>query len=213
MILVSSVCPGGGVQLLCTGLKLFTGTFTTGMLNVSGEKVLAFPTTFFHTLVEKVKAVFFMGTGAYYLGLGFIIGVRYAAIICAGSFLSWFVIVPLLGGFSIDTLHGLNDHPEFTDTTAEQIFKFVPRNIGIGGIFAAGIISVLRMGKVIATALTQALGGLLKSKGSAGTPDRTDGHELFDDSAVGSADSVALWFYSGFRACGHAQSNRLRSAC
>ena len=199
LILVSSFVLAAVYNFLCTGLKLFTGTFTTGMLNVGGEKMLAFPTTFFHTLVEKVKAVFFMGTGAYYLGLGFIIGVRYAAIICAGSFLSWFVIVPLLGGFSIDTLHGLNDHPEFTDTTAEQIFKFVPRNIGIGGIFAAGIISVLRMGKVIATALTQALGGLLKSKGSAGTPDRTDQDMSYSTILLlGLLTSVALWFYFRF---------------
>ena len=67
-------------------------------LKVAGKEAveaLAFKSGLFETLTYKIKAIFFMGTGAYYLGLGFIIGLRYASIICAGSFLSYFVIVPL----------------------------------------------------------------------------------------------------------------------
>jgi putative OPT family oligopeptide transporter len=116
--------------------------------------------------------VFFMGTGAEFLGLGFIIGIRYASIICAGSFLSWFVIIPLLGPLGLEQLRLLN--PDIASGSAEDIFTAIPRNIGIGGIFTAGLLSILKMGKVIITALRQALGGLFAAKGAGGVHDRTD---------------------------------------
>ena len=84
------------------------------------------------------------------------------------------MIVPLLGQFDLNTLHMLNPHPKFTNAEAGSIFFYIPRNIGIGGIFAAGIISILKMSKVIVTALSQALGGLSKSRGADLTHDRTD---------------------------------------
>jgi len=125
VVLVYSFFLAMAYNFLSAGLKLFPDKFSTALV------------PYFSTVTSKVKAVFFMGTGAYYAGLGFIIGIRYAAIICAGSFLSWFVIVPLLGQFNIDTLHNLNPHPGFTTAEPADIFKYIPRNIGIGGIFAA----------------------------------------------------------------------------
>jgi len=181
-VLIYSFLLAMAYNFVSVALKVFTETFTTGMaalettkqgINASIE-TLAFKSEFFSQLTHKIKAVFFMGTGAYYLGLGFIIGIRYAAIICAGSFLSWFVIVPLLGQFDLNTLHLLNAHQKFTNTEAGSIFFYIPRNIGIGGIFAAGIISILKMSKVIVTALSQALGGLSKSRGAGATQDRTE---------------------------------------
>ncbi len=96
-----------------TGLRLFSDTFTTGMAKIEpigrmGAETLAFRTDLFDTLTNKVKAVFSMGAGAYYLGLGFIIGLRYASIICAGSFLSCFAIIPLLAQLDLDDLQKLN---------------------------------------------------------------------------------------------------------
>ncbi len=155
-------------------LKLFTGAFTTGMLAVQDrtEEVLAIPNSVFETLTQKVKAVFMMGTGAYYLGLGFILGLRYAAIICAGSFLSCFVIVPLMSPLGLEQLKALN--PTISSLAPEAIWKAIPRSIGIGGIFAAGLISIISMSKVIVTALRQALGGLFKSQGGSKLAERTD---------------------------------------
>lgn len=177
-ILVYSFILAAVFNFLSVGLKLFSDVFWTGQIAIKAGtetvKTLAFQTPFFEKLTYGVKAVFSMGTGAYYLGLGFIIGARYASIICAGSFLSWFVLVPLFGGFSMDQLHALNPDPEFTDTSAQSVFFYIPRSIGIGGIFAAGIISILKMGKVIVMALSQALGGLFKSKSDSSTVDRTD---------------------------------------
>lgn len=177
-VLIYSFLLAMAYNFVSVALKLFTETFTTGVAALESAKgsieTLAFKSEFFSQLTHKIKAVFFMGTGAYYLGLGFIIGIRYAAIICAGSFLSWFVIVPLLGLFDINTLHLLNAHPKFTNAEAGSIFYYVPRNIGIGGIFAAGIISILKMSKVIVTALRQAFGGLFASGGAGRTQDRTE---------------------------------------
>ncbi|MHC4943255.1 MAG: OPT family oligopeptide transporter, partial [Planctomycetota bacterium] len=164
-------------NFLSMALKLFPENFTTGIarIKVAGKEAvetLAIKTGLFEDLTYRIKAIFSMGTGAYYLGLGFIIGLRYASIICAGSFLSYFVIVPLLSKLPLEQLQMLN--PEIHSTSAEDIWHEIPRVIGIGGIFTAGILSILKMSKVIFQALTQALGGLFKSKGGPAAADRTD---------------------------------------
>ncbi len=177
-ILIYSFVLSAVYTFVATGLKLFSDVFTTGkaVLHPVGKasvETLAFGDTgLFATLTEKIKAVISMGAGAYYLGLGFIIGLRYASIICAGSFLSVLVITPLLGPLGIEQLHSIN--PAIESTDAHDIWYNGPRVIGIGAIFAAGLLSILKMGKVIVTALRQALGGLLSGKGSKAAPIRTD---------------------------------------
>lgn len=158
-VLIYSFIVGFAYNFLGGTMKLFSEVFTTSVIPM------------LHDLTHKAKAIFFLGTGAELLGLGFIIGLRYATIICAGSFLSWFVIVPLLGSLNLEQLAVLN--PAIKSAEAEQIFRAIPRNIGIGGIFAAGLISILKMGKVIVTALRQALGGLFAGSKS-GPSLRTD---------------------------------------
>jgi putative OPT family oligopeptide transporter len=163
---------------LATGLKLFSDVFTTGKAElhpvgkVSVETLAFGDTGLFATLTEKIKAVISMGAGAYYLGLGFIIGLRYASIICAGSFLSVLVITPLLGRLDLAQLQAIN--PAVASTDAGDIWYQIPRVMGIGAIFTAGILSILKMGKVIVTALSQAFGGLFKAKGGPTVHDRTD---------------------------------------
>jgi putative OPT family oligopeptide transporter len=180
-ILIYSFILSAVYTFLATGLKLFSDAFTTGMaaLHPAGKQAvhtLAFGDTgLFQTLTEKIKAVFSMGAGAYYLGLGFIIGLRYASIIFAGSVLSVLVITPLLGVFDLEQLKMLNPDAKFTEASAESIWYYIPRVIGIGAIFTAGVLSILKMGKVIVTALRQALGALFKSKGGpTAEPVRTD---------------------------------------
>ena len=160
MVLVYSFILGAAYNWMSSAMKLFTENFTTA----------AIPKL--HKLTHEVKAIFFLGTGAELLGLGFIIGIKYASIICAGSFLSWFVIIPILAPLDLAHLQLLN--PSIGSAEAEDIFRAIPRNIGIGGIFAAGLISIFKMGNVIITALRQALGGLIASKGTVAQEDRTD---------------------------------------
>ena len=108
------------------------------------------------TLADKAKVVLKINTGAAVLGLGYIIGLKYAAIICAGSLAVWLVIVPgmaLLWGDSV-----LNDwNPALTQTVSEmapeQIFANYAKSIGIGGIAMAGIIGIFRSWSIIRSAV------------------------------------------------------------
>lgn len=197
-VLIYSFALAALYNFLSVAMKLFTGHFTTGKLEVgSGEaarNILAFPSL--NSLTEKVKAVFTMGTGAFYVGLGYIIGLRYATIIMCGSIVSCFVIVPLFAGFDLDTLHKLNASTKFTDTEPETLFFYIPRTIGIGGIFAAGILSILKMSPIIVTALRDAIGGLIRGGDDHASTERTDrdiGYPaLF---LIGLAITVAMFFY------------------
>lgn len=108
---------------------------------------------------NDVKAVFTMNTSAAVLGLGYIMGLDYAAIIMAGSMVSFFVLVPLfayLGHFIPGAISV--GAPALSALPAEEIFGLYVRPIGIGGIFAAGVISILKMSGVIVEALRQAVG-------------------------------------------------------
>lgn len=175
-VLIYSFLIAVAYNFLSVAMQLFSKVFTTGTaaLVIGKETIESVAMPKLRGITENVKAVFDMGTSAAYLGLGFIIGLRYATIICCGSFLSCFVIVPLLANFDLPTLQLLNSHPKFTDTSAGAIFYYIPRTIGIGGIFAAGLISIIKMSKVIATALKEALGGLLKGQGQTTQAERTE---------------------------------------
>jgi putative OPT family oligopeptide transporter len=121
------------------------------------------------TLAEKAKLVFKVNSGAAVLGLGYIVGLRYAAIICAGSFLVWLLIIPLMSAFFGDVV--LNQwNPTITDTvgqmSAEDIFRNYARTIGIGGIAMAGIIGIIRSWGVIKSAVGLA-SRELKGKGAS----------------------------------------------
>ena len=99
-------------------------------------------------LAMKTKLVFSINTSAAVLGLGYIIGLKYAAIICAGSFLVWWVILPLLGTI-----------PEFAAVDPQLLFVNYGRNIGIGAIAMAGLIGIWKNKSVIASAF-----GLMKNE-------------------------------------------------
>ena len=129
-------------------------------------------------LTEKVKAVFTMNTSAAVLGLGYIMGLDYAAIIMAGSMISFFVLVPVFAylGQYIPGAISAGAEP-LRSLPPEQIFTLYVRPIGIGGIFAAGIISILKMSPVIGQATRQALGEVVRlARGKPGAVEeaRTD---------------------------------------
>ena len=111
------------------------------------------------TVAEKFKLVFKINTGAAVLGLGYIVGLKYAAIICAGSLAVWWIIVP---GMSLvwgdQVLNAWN--PEITtavkDMSPETIFSEYAKSIGIGGIAMAGIIGIVRSWGIIKSAVSLA---------------------------------------------------------
>ncbi len=127
-------------------------------------------------LAEQVKVVFKINIGAAVLGLGYIVGLKYASIIAIGSALVWFVIIPLLPFVSDTMATTLN--PAFTGSitalSPEEIFSKFGRHIGIGGIAMAGIIGIIRSWSIIKGAVglaAQEMGG--KNKASNNTVKRT----------------------------------------
>ncbi|MBP5170998.1 MAG: oligopeptide transporter, OPT family [Bacteroidales bacterium] len=141
--LIISGLIGGIYDFLVATFGAWTEVFST--------RVCAWGTA----LADKAKLVFSINTGAAVLGLGYIVGLKYAAIICAGSALVWFVIVPLLPFVGDDLLQVLN--PTITGTAAamspEQLFTSYARHIGIGGIAMAGILGIVKSWPVIKSAV------------------------------------------------------------
>lgn len=106
-------------------------------------------------LADNAKLVFKINIGAAVLGLGYIVGLKYAAIITVGSALVWFVIVPILPLATDSFATILN--PAFigsiSSLSPEEIFSTFARHIGIGGIAMAGIISIIKSWGIIKNAV------------------------------------------------------------
>lgn len=126
-------------------------------------------------LADKVKVVFKVNTGAAVLGLGYIIGLKYAAIICAGSFTVWFVLIPFISHFADGQTLAVGEGITvlLKDMTPEQIFSNYARHIGIGGIAMAGVIGIIRSSGIIKQALGLAVSELGGKKNVAGNVERT----------------------------------------
>ena len=107
-------------------------------------------------VAEKAKIVLKINTGAAVLGLGCIIGLKYAAIICAGSLAVWLLIIPGMSLVFGDTVLNMWN-PEITtavgDMSPELIFKEYAKSIGIGGIAMAGIIGIFKSWGIIKSAV------------------------------------------------------------
>ena len=148
-------------------------------------------------LAEKTKLVFKVNVGAAVLGLGYIVGLKYAAIICFGSLAVWWIIIPGMSLFWGDIV--LNQwNPEITQTVGqmspEQIFTYYAKSIGIGGIAMAGIIGIIKSWGIIKSAVGLAakeMGG--KSKVDANII-RTRRDLSMKFIAIGSLITLALVF-------------------
>lgn len=101
-------------------------------------------TSWGQTLAEKTKLVVSCNTTAAVLGLGYIIGLKYAFIIFAGSVFVWWVLIPLMGTYGA---------AEIAAMTPAEIFADYARLIGIGGIAMAGIIGIVKSWGIIREAV------------------------------------------------------------
>lgn len=127
-------------------------------------------------VAEKFRMVFRLNVSAMVFGLGYIVGLKYSAIITAGSFLSWFVLVPLFyeAGQGLTVPLGASATKLIAAMSAEEIFKNYVRQIGIGGIAMAGIIGIIRSSKIIGGAFTLAYREIMhKDRGAASASVRT----------------------------------------
>lgn len=141
IVLVYSMLIGMIYDFLAISVEAWREVFTTAKIGI------------FNFFTNKLKAVFTLDTTAAIAGLGYIIGVKYAAMIFAGSVLSTLILVP---GFSFF-------HPHLTQ---QQLFLNYARYMGIGGIFMAGIISIWKMRKVIRDAIKVGFSQIKKKRES-----------------------------------------------
>ncbi len=152
----------GGDQakpLLLAGLVGGLYDFIVGTLGWWNENFTSRVCGWGETLADKFKLVFKINTGAAVLGLGYIVGLKYAAIICAGSIAVWLIIVPglsLIWGDQILTAWNPDITQAVKDMTPEHIFSEYAKSIGIGGIAMAGIIGIVRSWDIIKSAVSLA---------------------------------------------------------
>lgn len=164
--LILSGLVGGLYDFIIATFGAWSETVTTTVMQ-AGQHV-----------ADKAKVVLKLNTGAAVLGLGYIVGLKYAFIICCGSFLVWLVIIPLMnvlwGGQVIDLMNsGITQ--TIGDMSADEIFRNYARHIGIGGIATAGIIGIIKSFGVIKSAVSLAAGEFSKKPGKEEVnADRTD---------------------------------------
>ena len=152
---------------------------------------------------DKAKLVFKVNTGAAVFGLGYIIGLKYALIICLGSFAVWWLIVPGMSYMFHDQVLNMWN-PEITQTvgsmSAEEIFKYYGKSIGIGGIAMAGIIGIIKSWGIIKGAVSLAAREMKGSKQTDGDELRTRRDISFKIIAIGSIVTLVatfIFFWAG----------------
>ena len=148
-------------------------------------------------LADKAKLVFKVNTGAAVLGLGYIVGLKYALYICFGSLAVWWLIVPGMSLLFHDQILNQWD-PSITQTVGamspEMIFRSYARSIGIGGIAMAGIIGIIRSWGIIRDAVGLAARELKGKGGNMDEVKRTQRDISFKIIAVGSIVVLLLTF-------------------
>ena len=163
--------------LLMAGLVGGLYDFIVATFGWWNENVTSRMIPFGDDVAEKTKLVFKNNTGAAVLGLGYIIGFRYALIITLGSLFVWWLVVPAMALiFSGDVLNQWN--PAITtavgDMSPEQIFTSYGKSIGIGAIAMAGIIGIIKSWGVIKSAVGLATKAGETSGETAGNESKAD---------------------------------------
>ncbi len=167
-VLISGEKGGSQAKLLAVaGIIGGLYDFAVGTFGLWTETVSTRITEWGAVCADKFKVVFSLNTSATVLGLGYIIGLKYAMIITAGSCLVWFLIIPVIGSVS----------PEMAAMTPESLFQTFGRPLGIGGIAMAGLIGIIRQSRIIRQAVGLAVTELSGNKKADQQVERTQ-HDL-----------------------------------
>jgi putative OPT family oligopeptide transporter len=154
-VLVFSMILGGIYDFLVEAMHVWPKTIKTDLLF---GKAGAF-------LEEKARWVFKLNSSAAIFGLGYIVGIKYASIIAAGSVLSFLILLPVI--FSI--CGSIAAHIPFGEVavsgmTEVDVFKTFVQKIGIGAIAMAGFIGIAKMGKIIVTSFSIGMREIFRGK-------------------------------------------------
>lgn len=163
----------GGSQakpLLAAGLLGGLYDFAVATFGLWNENFTSRAVLWGDTVAEKAKLVFKCNTSAAVLGMGYIVGLKYATIICCGSALVWWVIVPLTALLfpNLEIAGGLTA----AAASPEELFRYA-KSIGIGGIAMAGVIGIVKSRSLITGAVKLAASEMGSRKADTGSVDRT----------------------------------------
>ena len=164
LLLVVSGLIGGLYDFCISTFGLWTETLSTKVM------------TWGLAVADKAKLMFKVNVGAAVLGLGYIIGLKYAFIICCGSMLVWFVIIPgmnIIWGNDVIDLMNSGITQTLGSMSPEMIFKEYARHIGIGGIAMAGVVSIIRSWGVIKSSVGLAANEFKGKKNNVEKEERT----------------------------------------
>ncbi|MBV6422039.1 MAG: hypothetical protein DAHOPDDO_03327 [Ignavibacteriaceae bacterium] len=163
LVLVVSGLIGGIYDFIIATFGWWSEVFTTRVFG------------FGEMLAEKFKLVFRLNLGAAVMGLGYIVGLKYSAIIAAGSFVSWYLLIPVISyiGGGLTETFGTGATKLISAMSAEEIFRQYVRHVGIGGIAMAGIIGIIRSSKIIRDAISLGFKEIFEKKHANNTQVRT----------------------------------------
>lgn len=154
-VLISSMLVGGIFDFLVEPVNLWNASLKTTLWE------------FGKVIHDKTKLVFKLQAQALFLGLGYIIGLKYSAIIVAGSLMAWWIMVPLIGYISqYVNFPILPATKALSELSAQEIFSNFVRPIGIGAIAAAGIISIIKNLKTIGRSFSLGFREIFQKKGA-----------------------------------------------
>jgi putative OPT family oligopeptide transporter len=179
-VLVSGEKGGNQAKLLAiSGLIGGVYDFIISTFGWWREEISTTMTSWGVALADKAKFVFTVNTGAAVLGLGYIVGLKYAAIICAGSFTVWFMLIPMISYFADGQTIAIGSGVTalLGEMSPEEIFRNYARHIGIGGIAMAGVVGIIRSSKIIRQAVGLAareLGGRKTAAADSGERTQRD---------------------------------------
>ena len=202
-VLVSGAKGGNQAKLiLLSGLVGGLYDFAASTFGWWKDTISTTMTSIGQSIAEKTKYVLSINTSAAVLGLGYIIGLKYAAMICAGSFLAWYVLIPLFSQFAdvtvVDGVATVNNI--IGDMSPAQIFSTYIRPIGIGGIAMAGIVGIVRSSGIIKSAFGLAvreLGGKSKEEQELKRTQRDLSMKVILFGIIASLILIFLFFYLG----------------
>jgi len=190
LVLVISGLIGGVYDFIIATFGWWSEVFTTRVIG------------FGEMLADRFKLVFRLNLGAAVMGLGYIVGLKYSAIIAAGSFVSWYLLIPVISyiGGGLTETFGTGATKLISAMSAEEIFRQYVRHVGIGGIAMAGIIGIIRSSKIIRDAITLGFKEIFEKKHANTTQLRTQRDLPMKIIVVGivlTAILLLVFFYMG----------------
>jgi len=195
----------GGLMYLLGAINVFSANNTFPVsISALGKKLLLRTSTnpSVATTVTGGATIFTApDVSPAYLGVGYIIGPRLAALNFAGGVLAWGLLVPLLTfvlGPTIQAAHAGGEPIAWT-LLAQAIYFSIVRPIAVGGMLVGASYTLFKMRKQLGVGMARAITDLKKSAAAHAATNRTDrdlsSKVIFAGVGVVFLAMIALYYY------------------